>query len=96
MQIPVLVERVAGNGYRARGAEPLGFVAEGPTRETALAKLKELVQARLRQGAEIVSIRELLGHASIASSERYAKVSNQKVKQVYLKTIRKVMQQSKV
>ena len=50
----------------------------------------------LEQGAEIVSIRELLGHASIASSERYAKVSNQKVKQVYLKTIRKVMQQSKV
>lgn len=36
----------------------------------------------LEQGAEIVSIRELLGHASIAASERYAKVSNQKVKQV--------------
>jgi site-specific recombinase XerD len=50
----------------------------------------------LEQGAEIVSIRELLGHASIASSERYAKVSNQKVKQVYLKTMRRVMQQSRV
>src|SRR5947208_2042193 len=56
MQIPVLIEPIDGNGYRARGAEPLGFVAEGPTRETALAKLKELVQARLRQGAEIVSM----------------------------------------
>jgi len=50
----------------------------------------------LEQGAEIVSIKELLGHASISSSERYAKVSNQKVKQVYLKTMRKVLQQSKV
>jgi site-specific recombinase XerD len=50
----------------------------------------------LEHGAEIVSIRELLGHASIASSERYAKVSNQKVKQVYLTTMRKVLQQSKV
>jgi site-specific recombinase XerD len=50
----------------------------------------------LEQGAEIVSIRELLGHASIASSERYAKVSNQKVKQVYVKTMRKVMQQHRV
>jgi site-specific recombinase XerD len=49
-----------------------------------------------RAGAEIVSIRELLGHASIASSERYAKVSHQKVKQVYLKTIKKVIQQSQV
>jgi site-specific recombinase XerD len=50
----------------------------------------------LEQGAEIVSIRELLGHASIASSERYAKVSNQKVKQVYVKTMRKVMRQHRV
>ena len=50
----------------------------------------------LEQGAEIVSIRELLGHASIASSERYAKVSNQKVKQVYVTTMRKILRQSKV
>jgi site-specific recombinase XerD len=50
----------------------------------------------LEQGAEIVSIRELLGHASITSSERYAEVSNQHVKQVYVKTMRKILQQSKV
>src|SRR5919197_1257259 len=42
----------------------------------------------LEQGAEIVSIRELLGHASITSSERYAKVSNQHVKQVYVQTMK--------
>jgi site-specific recombinase XerD len=50
----------------------------------------------LEQGAEIVSIRELLGHASITSSERYAKVSNQKVKQEYVRTMKKVLQRSKV
>jgi site-specific recombinase XerD len=50
----------------------------------------------LEQGAEIVSIRELLGHASISSSERYAKVSNQRVKQVYVTTMQKILQQSKV
>jgi site-specific recombinase XerD len=50
----------------------------------------------LEQGPEIVSIRELLGHASISSSERYAKVSNQRVKQVYITTMRKILQQSKV
>jgi site-specific recombinase XerD len=50
----------------------------------------------LEQGAEIVSIRELLGHASITSSERYAKVSNQKVKQVDVATMRKILRQSKV
>jgi integrase/recombinase XerD len=50
----------------------------------------------LEQGAEIVSIRELLGHASITSSERYAKVSNQKVKQEYIRTMKKVVRRSKV
>jgi site-specific recombinase XerD len=50
----------------------------------------------LEQGAEVVSIRELLGHASITSSERYAKISNQKVKQEYLRTMRKVLRQNKV
>jgi site-specific recombinase XerD len=50
----------------------------------------------LEQGAEIVSIRELLGHASITSSERYAKASNQKVKQEYVRTMKKVLQRSKV
>jgi integrase/recombinase XerD len=36
----------------------------------------------LEEGAEVVSIKELMGHASIKSSERYAKLSNQRVKQV--------------
>ena len=34
----------------------------------------------LEEGAEVVSIRELLGHSSIASSERYARLSNRRVK----------------
>ena len=29
MQIPVLIEPVAGNGYRASGGEPFGFTAVG-------------------------------------------------------------------
>jgi predicted RNase H-like HicB family nuclease len=56
MQIPVLIEPIAGNGYRARGAEPFAHVAEGPTREAALNKLKEQLQARLQAGAEIVTL----------------------------------------
>jgi len=50
----------------------------------------------LEAGAEVISIKELLGHASIASSERYAKLSNQRVKQVYQQTIRKVMAKTRV
>jgi predicted RNase H-like HicB family nuclease len=56
MQIPVLIEPIAGNGYRARGGEPFALTGEGPTREDALAKLKELLQARLRDGAEVVGL----------------------------------------
>ena len=35
----------------------------------------------LEEGAEVISIKELL-HASMESSERYAKLSNQRVKQI--------------
>ncbi len=50
----------------------------------------------LEEGAEVVSIRELLGHSSIASSERYARLSNRRVKQEYLQTIRKVISKTRV
>ena len=50
----------------------------------------------LEHGAEIVSIKDLLGHATAASSERYARASNRKVKQEYLRTMKKVMRQSPV
>jgi hypothetical protein len=56
MQISVLVEPVVGNGYRARGAEPFGFTAEGATREEAIAKVRQLCQARLSDGAEVVTL----------------------------------------
>jgi hypothetical protein len=56
MQISVLVEQVAGNGYRAQGAEPFGFSAEGATREEVIAKIRQLCQARLSSGAEVVTV----------------------------------------
>src|SRR5947209_723357 len=56
MQIPVLIEPIAGNGYRARGGEPLSLVVEAPTREEALAKFRAAVQDRIRNGAELVPI----------------------------------------
>jgi predicted RNase H-like HicB family nuclease len=53
MQIPVLIEPVAGNGYRARGIEPFGLSAEGGTREEALRRLRALIQERVNAGAEV-------------------------------------------
>src|SRR5262245_9389589 len=56
MQLSVLIEPVANNGFRARGGEPFAVCAEGATRDEALQKLRELVQARLAQGAEVVTL----------------------------------------
>ena len=50
----------------------------------------------LEEGAEVISIKELLGHASMESSERYVKLSNQRVKQIYQQTIRKVIAKTRV
>jgi len=50
----------------------------------------------LEHGAEIVTIKDLLGHESVHSSERYARVSNRTVKQEYMRTMKKVIRQTKV
>ena len=56
MQIPVLIEPVAGNGYRARGGEPLALTADGATPAEALARLRQLLQERLQGGSRLVSL----------------------------------------
>jgi site-specific recombinase XerD len=45
----------------------------------------------LEAGAEVIAIKDLMGHASIQSRERSAKLSKQRVKQVYQQTMRKVI-----
>ncbi len=56
MTISVLVERVEGNGYRARSGEPLVLATEGATQEEALLKLRELIQSRIAAGAQLVEL----------------------------------------
>ena len=56
MQISVIVERVAGNGFHAHGAEPFGLSADGATRDEAIAKVQQLCQDRLNGGAELVTV----------------------------------------
>ncbi len=56
MRIAVLIESVPGNGFRARGGEPLALSAEGTTRDEAIARLKSLIADRLAVGAELFSL----------------------------------------
>ena len=56
MELPVLIEPIADNGFRAWFSETLGLVAEGPTRAQALAKLKQMLDQRVQSGLEITAI----------------------------------------
>jgi hypothetical protein len=56
MNIPVLIESVPGNGYRARSGEPFAIVAEGATPEAALAQFRDCLSAKLRDGARVASL----------------------------------------
>jgi hypothetical protein len=56
VHIPVLIERIAGNGHGAKGGEPLALSAEGTTRDEALAGLRSLIAERLAVGAELISL----------------------------------------
>ena len=56
MQIPVLIERIARNGYRARGGEPFAVTARGATPEKALARLRSKIESRVKKGGAIVTL----------------------------------------
>jgi hypothetical protein len=56
MEIPALIEPIAGNGYTAKTGEPLPLRAEGPTAEAALQSLKELIARRLGDGSRVVPV----------------------------------------
>jgi predicted RNase H-like HicB family nuclease len=56
MEIPILIEPISGNGYRARSGEPLASTADGASQDEALTNLKEKLQARLCNGAVVVPL----------------------------------------
>lgn len=55
MNIPVVLEPIAGNGYRASGG-PFAITAEGATQEETLAKLRDQIDQRLAAGAQLVEL----------------------------------------
>lgn len=57
MEIPVWIERVEQNGYRACAVNGLGLTAEGATRDEAVQRLREAVEKRLAAGAELICLK---------------------------------------
>ncbi|OWK45653.1 hypothetical protein [Fimbriiglobus ruber] len=58
MEIPVVIESVAGNGYRATGAGGLsvGLTADGATAEEAIDRLADQVRTRVNAGAKLAEV----------------------------------------
>ena len=56
MQIPVTLERISGNGYRAKCGQPWDLVGEGATREAALRSLRALFEKSFPNGVELKSV----------------------------------------
>ncbi len=56
MQVPVLIEKLGGNRFRATRAEPLGLAVEGESREEVLRMAQAVIESRLRTGAELVQL----------------------------------------
>lgn len=56
MDISILVEPVANDGYRAVVGNPWGLEVAAPTREEAIGKLRQLIERRVAAGAEVVAV----------------------------------------
>jgi hypothetical protein len=55
MDVSVMLEQVQGNGYRATALVPTPLVAEAPTRDEAVDKIRALISEKLSQ-AELIQI----------------------------------------
>lgn len=58
MEVPIIIEPVAGNGYRATGAGGLsvGLTAEGATAAEAIDRLADQVRMRADAGATLAEL----------------------------------------
>lgn len=54
MQIPVVIEPIGDNLFRAQGPEPFGFAAEGSTSEEALRNLRNQIEQGAAAGKQVV------------------------------------------
>ena len=56
MDIPVFIEPVVNNGYRASSGAVPGLTADGPTPDDALHRFESLLAGRFASGARLVSV----------------------------------------
>ena len=62
MQIPILIEPIEGDRYRARAGEPFALSAEGRNKHEAFKQLEQLIRQRISAGAELMALEVPLAH----------------------------------
>lgn len=56
MQVPTLIEPVAGRGFRAMTGSPFEITVEAESRQEVICKLQKTLRDRITLGAEIVTV----------------------------------------
>jgi predicted RNase H-like HicB family nuclease len=56
MQIPVLVEPVLNNGFRAKAGEPMPLTADGATPDEAVRNLRAAMDQHLKNGRQLLAV----------------------------------------
>jgi hypothetical protein len=56
VQIPIVVERIENNGYRARSGEPFALTAEGQTADLAAKNLEDLIAIRVKDAVKVMTL----------------------------------------
>jgi hypothetical protein len=64
MKIPILIEPIANDGFRATGGPPFDVTAQGTTPEEALARLREAIGHRMVEGSVLVPLESDVSEAN--------------------------------
>jgi site-specific recombinase XerD len=85
-----------GKGLSVRGIQKrMEYYARKAGLQVSLHQLRHTMATNLlNAGAHLATVQDLLGHASVLTTQRYCKVSNLRVQQDYYKAMEKLMQSS--
>ncbi len=56
MKIPILIEPIAKEGFRATSGPPFEVSGQGATREEALSQLRQEIDRRMAEGAVVIPL----------------------------------------